>query len=64
MIELKAVRDIKKLDEACENAMRQIEEKDYSANLRYFGIEKIWTYAIAFCRKKCRVICKQGSRCD
>ena len=64
VVEPKAVRDIKKLDEACENAMRQIEEKDYTANLRYFGIEKIWTYAIAFCRKKCRVICRQDSRCD
>ena len=59
VIELKAVKDMKKLDEACENAMRQIDEKDYTANLRRFCVEDIRAYAIAFCGKRCRVIGKK-----
>ncbi len=59
VIELKAVKDMKKLDEVCENAMRQIDERDYTANLRRYGVEDIRAYAIAFCGKRCRVIGKK-----
>ncbi len=59
VIELKAVRDTKKMDEICESAMRQIDERDYTANLRRYGVEDIRAYAIAFCGKKCRVIGKK-----
>ena len=55
VVEIKAVKDMKKLDEACEAAMRQIEEKDYTASLRNYGVCAVSTYAIAFCGKKCKV---------
>ena len=64
VIELKAVKDMKKLDEACENAMRQIDERDYTANLRRYGVEDVRAYAIAFCGKKCRVIGKKIENTD
>ena len=59
VVELKAVKDMKKLDEACENAMRQIDERDYTANLRRYGVEDVRAYAIAFCGKRCRVLGKR-----
>ena len=55
VMEIKAVKDIQKLDAACEAGMRQIAEKDYTAGLRRYGIRDIRTYAIAFCGKRCRV---------
>ena len=64
VIELKAVKDMKKLDEACESAMGQIDEKDYTANLRRYGVEDIRAYAIAFCGKRCRVIGKKIKQTD
>ena len=60
VVEVKQVRDPRKLDEACESAMRQIEEKDYTAVLRRFGVAEIWMYGIAFCDKRCRVVAKRG----
>ena len=59
VIELKAVKDIKKLDEACKAAMQQIDDKDYTAGLRCYGVKSIRAYAIAFCGKKCKVIGKK-----
>ena len=64
VVEVKQVRDPRKLDEACESAMRQIEEKDYTAVLRRFGVAEIWMYGIAFCDKRCRVVAKRGEAAD
>ena len=61
VIEIKGVKDRQKLDAACEAAMNQIEEKDYTAVLRRYGVEEIWTYGIAFCEKKCRVVARRVS---
>ena len=61
VIEIKDVRDRQKLDAACEAAMKQIEEKDYTAVLRRYGVEKIWAYGIAFCEKRCRVAARRVS---
>ena len=61
MIEIKYVKDRKGLDAACEAAMKQIEEKDYTANLRRCMVEKIYGYGIAFCDKRCRVVVKDLS---
>ena len=44
--------------------MRQIEEKDYTAVLRRFGVAEIWMYGIAFCYKRCRVVAKRGEAAD
>ncbi len=44
-----------KLEEACQQAAWQIEEKDYAARLREEGMETILAYGIACFRKQCRV---------
>ena len=44
--------------------MQQIDGKDYRANLRYFCVEDIRAYAIAFCGKRCKVIGKKIEQTD
>ena len=58
VVEVKDVKDEGKLDHACEAAMKQIEEKDYTAVLRRYRVKEIWTYGIAFWDKECRVATK------
>ena len=58
VVEVKDVKDEEKLDRACEAAMKQIEEKDYTAVLRRYRVKEIWTYGIAFWDKECRVKAK------
>ena len=58
VVEVKDVKDEGKLDHACEAAMKQIEEKDYTAVLRRYRVKEIWTYGIAFWDKECRVTAK------
>ena len=59
VVEIKEVKDETKLDTACETAMKQIEERDYTAVLRRYRVKEIWTYGIAFWEKECRVIAKK-----
>ncbi len=56
VVEIKNVREEKELDAACQKAMKQIEERDYTALLRRYRVKKIWTYAIAFWEKECKVL--------
>ena len=58
VVEVKDVKDEGKLDNACEVAMKQIEERDYTAILRRYRVKEIWTYGIAFWDKECRVVAK------
>ena len=60
VIEVKEARD-GKLDEACERAIKQIEEKDYTAFLRKYRYKSIIEYGIAFHDKECCVIAKKLS---
>ena len=62
VVEVKDVKDEGKLDHACEAAMKQIEEKDYTAVLRRYRVKEIWTYGIAFWDKECRVAAKYIAR--
>ena len=62
VVEVKDVKDEGKLDHACEAAMKQIEEKDYTAVLRRYRVKEIWTYGIAFWDKECRVTAKYIAR--
>ena len=39
--------------------MRQIQEKDYTALLRRYGVKEIHEYGIAFCDKRCKVQAKK-----
>ena len=59
VVEVKQVRDPDQLNAACEAAMRQIEEKDYTAVLRRYRVKEIWTYGIAFWDKECQVMLKR-----
>lgn len=43
------------LDQACERALEQIEEKRYDEELQENGIHKILKYGIACYKKRCRV---------
>ena len=58
VVEVKDVKDEDKLDAACEAALRQIDERDYTAILRRFRVKEIRKYAIAFWDKECRVAMK------
>ena len=58
VVEVKDVKDEEKLDAACEAALRQIDERDYTAILRRFRVKEIRKYAIAFWDKECRVVMK------
>jgi hypothetical protein len=55
IIEIKATDDYRKLDEKCDEALQQIEEKKYDAELMQNGYQKIIKYGIAFCQKDCMV---------
>ena len=59
VVEVKDVKDEIKLDAACETAMKQIEERDYTAVLRRYRVREIWTYGIAFWEKECRVVARR-----
>ncbi len=59
VVEVKQVRDPDQLKDACEAAMRQIEEKDYTAILRRYRVKEIWTYGVAFWDKECQVLMKR-----
>ena len=56
VVEVKDVKEEKKLDAACQAAMKQIEDRDYTAILRRYRVREIWRYAIAFWDKECRVL--------
>ena len=60
VVEVKDVKDEDKLDAACEAGMKQIEERDYTAILRRYRVKEIWTYAIAFWDKECRIAAKRA----
>lgn len=54
LIEVKYAND-GNLDQACERALQQIEEKKYDEELRENGVDKILKYGIACYRKHCKV---------
>ena len=60
VIEVKEVKTEEKLDAAVADAMRQIEENDYTAALRRRKIKEIRQYAIAFWDKECRIEVKEA----
>ena len=62
VVEVKDVKDGGKLAHACEAAMKQIEEKGYTAILRRYRAKEIRTYGIAFRDKECRVAAKSIGR--
>ena len=55
VVEVKDVKDEEKLESACEAALRQIDERDYTAILRRFRVKEIHKYGVAFWDKECRI---------
>ena len=47
-------------DAGCRTALKQIQDKDYSAGLVEDGMEKIVKYGIACYKKNCRVVYTKG----
>ena len=61
VIEVKYAPDIAGLDKACREALAQIKDKRYDEKLRNDGRTKVLAYGIAFCRKRCKVVCGRSA---
>ena len=59
VIEVKYAPTIAELDAACKNALNQINERRYDERLRNEGRENNIGFGIAFCKKRCRVVCEK-----
>jgi len=55
IFELKSVKEFDALPDACQEALKQIEEKNYAAYWNKEGYEDIIKYGIGFYKKRCRV---------
>ena len=55
ILELKVVKNFQELEAACDQALSQVAEKSYEAELRQEGYSNIMKYGIAFFRKDCLV---------
>ena len=60
VIEVKYASSVAGLEKACEEVLRQIREKRYDERLRNDGRTDVLTYGIAFCRKRCKVVCERA----
>lgn len=60
VIELKYSPTFSGLEKACEKAMAQIKDRRYDEVLREDGRENLLAYGIAFCKKRCRVVCERS----
>ena len=58
VIEVKYASSISGLDNACEEAMKQIKDRRYDERLRNDGRTEITAYGISFCKKRFRVVCE------
>ena len=55
ILEFKIVDKYNKMLNACDEALKQIEDKDYEATLRDEQYENIAKLGVCFCQKRCRV---------
>ena len=55
MIELKYA-DNGKLEAACTEALKQIEDRKYTEGLKRRGVKKFIKYGMSFCKKECMVV--------
>ena len=54
LIEVKYAND-GELDQACERALKQVEDRKYDQELLENGVDKILKYGIACYKKQCKV---------
>ena len=61
LLEFKADKDIdvQEMEERASEALQQIKEKSYAADLKYRGVKEIISYGIAFSGKKACVKCEK-----
>lgn len=55
IFELKVVKNFREMEEGCQEALKQIETRQYEAGLRSEGYSRILKYGICFFRKECIV---------
>ena len=55
IIEIKCAKKFGQMEAMCDEALRQIEERDYAAELLDEGYQKIYKYGFCFCKKICMV---------
>jgi len=55
IFEFKAVKEFAELSTACENALKQIEDKNYTADWIKDGYKNIIKYGIGFYGKRCKI---------
>ena len=58
IMELKYAKNIKMLQEGCDVALQQIQEKHYEDELIEEGYNHIIEYGICFYKKSCRIKCR------
>ena len=61
VIEVKYSSTLAGMEGACEAALKQIKEKRYDERLRNEGRENITAIAIAFCKKRCKVVLEHSN---
>ena len=59
ILELKRVQRFTEMENMCQEALKQIEDKHYDAGLLDEGYMVIKKYGICFCKKSCRVMVKE-----
>lgn len=55
IIEIKCAKKYGQMEALCDEALHQIEERDYAAELLEEGFTRIYKYGFCFCKKVCRV---------
>jgi len=55
IFEFKATKEFKQLHDLCENALKQIEDKEYASEWTNCGYKNIVKYGIGFCGKSCEI---------
>lgn len=55
IIEIKCAKKYGQMDGLCDEALAQIEERGYAAELFDVGCRKIYKYGFCFCKKNCQV---------
>ena len=51
LMEFKAVESEEALEQATDAALQQMDEKAYVTELEAAGVQTIWRYGVAFCKK-------------
>ena len=55
VIEVKNVKDEAAMPAACAAAMKQIDDREYTAILSRYKVKEVWKYGIVFCDKECLI---------